>query len=156
MAWALSCGASPGSSHKQTEYHMSYYMLLGKNSLDDSFFFFLPQCLLRSSVHPYPTPGAGELTARVAEHTQSVQDQRHLLLVLCHGALHQRPRHSDGDSEGQARSTLSTVSLHLDPLLLYFLSDSDDSDYSSDYGTPIIVYSLVMAVSLADMSSFKS
>lgn len=77
-----------------------------------AFFFPLPQCLLRSSVHPYPTPGAGELTAPVAEHAQSIQDQRHLLLVLCHGALHQRPRHSDGDSEGQTWSGLTTVSLH--------------------------------------------
>lgn len=77
-----------------------------------AFFSPLLQCLLRSSVHPYPTPGAGELTAPVAEHAQSIQDQRHLLLVLCHGALHQRPRHSDGDSEGQTRSGLMTVSLH--------------------------------------------
>lgn len=91
-------------------------MLVGKCSLVDTFFFFLPQCLLRSPVHPYPTPGAGELTACVAEHTQSIQDQRHLLLILCHGALHQRPGHSDGDSEGQIGSTLTTISLHLDSL----------------------------------------
>lgn len=106
MAWALSCGASPGSSHQQTEYHMSYNTLVAKCRLVDSLFFSLPQCLLRSPVHPYPTPGAGELTASVAEHTQSIQDQRHLLLLLRHGALHQRPGHSDGDSEGEAGSIL--------------------------------------------------
>lgn len=118
MAWALSCGASPGSSHKQTEYHMSDNTLVAKCRLVDSFLF-LPQCLLRSPVHPYPTPGAGELTASVAEHTQSIQDQRHLLLILCYGALHQRPRYSDGDSEGQTWSIVTIISLHLDFLLLY-------------------------------------
>lgn len=62
---------------------------------------FLVQCLLRSPVHPYPSPGAGELAASVAEHAQSVQDQRHLLLLLCHGALHQRLGHPDRDTKGQ-------------------------------------------------------
>lgn len=40
MALALSCGASPGSSHKQTEYHMSYNTLVAKCRLVDSLFFF--------------------------------------------------------------------------------------------------------------------
>lgn len=67
------------------------------------FFFFLSQCLLRSPVYPYSSAGAGDLAACVAEHAQSVQDQRHLLLLLRHGAVHQRPRHAERDAEGQCR-----------------------------------------------------
>lgn len=112
---------------------MSYYTLAAKSSLGDSFFFPLPQCLLRSSIHPYPTPGAGELTAPVAEHTESIQDQRHLLLVLGHGALHQRPGHSDGDSEGQTQFRCSWI-------LFGCILCSDYHD--CDYGALLIAYSL--------------
>lgn len=46
------------------------------------------QCLLRSPVHPDSSLRVGELLVSVAEHAQSVPNQRHLLLLFCHGALH--------------------------------------------------------------------
>lgn len=67
------------------------------------------QCLLRSPVNPHPALGAGELTSSVAEHTQSVQDPRHLLLLLSHGALHQRPWDPDGAAEGWSFSIVFAV-----------------------------------------------
>lgn len=46
------------------------------------------QRLLRSPVHPDSSLRVGELLASVAQHAQSVPHQRHLLLLLRHGALH--------------------------------------------------------------------
>ena len=69
------------------------------------FFVFSPQCLLGSPVHPHPATGAGKLPAPVAEHPQPVQDQRHLLLLLRHGALHQGPGNPDRDAQGQVHTT---------------------------------------------------
>lgn len=65
------------------------------------------QCILRSSVHPDTSYGAGELTDPVAGHAQSVPHQRHLLLLFCHGALHQGPGRTDGDAEGTLTFTFA-------------------------------------------------
>lgn len=75
----------------------------------------------------------------MAEHAQSVQDQRHLLLVFCHGALHQRPGHPDGDAEGHKhthiisqmwfllsdyRAVISVVTLTNNTVINYFMTEN--------------------------------
>lgn len=135
---------------------MSYYMLLGKNSLDDSLFFSCPSVYSgHQSILIPPLELESSLPVWLSTLSQyKIRDTfcSYSVMELCTKGLGTQTEIL------KVRLGLHSRQFHCIWILFYciFCPDSDDSDYSSDYGTPIIVYSLVMAVSLADMSSFKS
>lgn len=86
MVWASSCGASPGTVKRQLQYFMVIYKGITFRTFSPTCF--VSQCLLRSPVNPDSSVRAGDQLVSVAKHAQSVPYQRHLLLLLCHGALH--------------------------------------------------------------------
>lgn len=68
---------------------------------------FLFQRLLGPPVDPGSTAGAGEQRVSVARRRQPVQSARHVLLVLSHGDVHQRPGLTDRSTAGQFVPLLS-------------------------------------------------